>query len=72
MINNDIIFKVEAELEIIKIKRLKLNDFIWKNEKFNSLTMFHRELLKIQYRVMCEYETVLGARLKDLKEKNNV
>ena len=65
--------RVEAELEDLKDKTSKLESFIYRSKRCESLRTSSQELLRQQLEVMKEYAGVLSSRLKldNYEEREN-
>ena len=61
-----VIRSVDYERHELEIKIQKLNRFIC-SSKFNSISEYHRGLLRSQLGAMLDYERVLYKRLNDLR-----
>jgi hypothetical protein len=64
----DFLKRMHEELEQLKEKKDKLNDFIEKNPKFNDLSNIQRILLVHQYNSMEMYYYALESRIKYIND----
>jgi hypothetical protein len=64
----DFLKRMHEELEQLKEKKDKLNDFIEKNPKFNDLSNIQRILLVHQYNSMEMYYYALEARIEYIND----
>lgn len=69
MKNEELIAKLEKEQKDLGEKLHKLDLFITKQDKSQTISNLQLNLLSVQYSAMSTYSTVLGMRIRDLEER---